>query len=98
GWTEAKAEHALTRSQPSAPARDHAAAADRGPAPTQEGESAAPGTDQEQRARARAALAERPRVVSGLEAVRHTARGVPYVMLHNPATHTYLRLEPSDYE
>jgi putative peptide zinc metalloprotease protein len=42
---------------------------------------------------------ERPRAVDGIEAAHQTTRGgEPYVVIHNPATHTYLKLEPEEFE
>jgi CRP-like cAMP-binding protein len=53
----------------------------------------------DQLAQAASPLADRPRVVPGLEIARHTTRdGEPYIVLRNPAAATYLKVEPYEYD
>jgi CRP-like cAMP-binding protein len=41
---------------------------------------------------------ECPRLVAGTEAAHHTTRaGAPYVVIHNPAARTYLKLDPREH-
>ena len=50
-------------------------------------------------ARALSPVEERPRVVAGLESATYSSRsGTPYVVIHNPARHTYARLDPREFE
>src|SRR5205823_12088227 len=50
-------------------------------------------------ARALSPVEARPQVVAGIEAVQHQTRaGRPYVLIHNPAAHTYLRLDPREFD
>ncbi|MDQ3810003.1 MAG: M50 family metallopeptidase [Chloroflexota bacterium] len=42
---------------------------------------------------------ERPRLAPGLEWARYTTRaGTPYVVVHNPATQAYARLDPREFD
>lgn len=44
-------------------------------------------------------IEERPVVIDGIESARFTTRsGDPYVVVHNPAAGTYLKLDPREYE
>ncbi|GAC1320928.1 MAG: hypothetical protein NVSMB2_17250 [Chloroflexota bacterium] len=50
-------------------------------------------------ARALSPVEDRPVVVPGLESARYTTRsGAAYVVVHNPAAHTYARLDPREFE
>ncbi|MBI4493512.1 MAG: cyclic nucleotide-binding domain-containing protein [Chloroflexi bacterium] len=44
-------------------------------------------------------IEEQPRVVAGLEVSHQATRaGVPYVVVHNPAANTYLKLDPREFD
>lgn len=49
--------------------------------------------------RALSPVEQRPRVAVEVEAAQFTTRsGTPYVVIHNPVDHTYLKLDPREYE
>jgi putative peptide zinc metalloprotease protein len=53
----------------------------------------------EQLARAVSPVEDRPRVASGIESARFTARsGAEYVVVHNRAARAYVRLDPREFE
>jgi putative peptide zinc metalloprotease protein len=44
-------------------------------------------------------IEDRPRLVRNVEAAHHTTRtGVPYVVIHNPAARSYLKLDPREHD
>lgn len=44
-------------------------------------------------------IEERPRLAAGLESAHHRTRGgASYVVLHNPAVHTYLKLDEEEFD
>ncbi|GAC1614022.1 MAG: hypothetical protein NVS9B1_23110 [Candidatus Dormibacteraceae bacterium] len=44
-------------------------------------------------------IEERPRLAAGLESVHHKTRGgASYVVVHNPAVHTYLKLDEEEFD
>jgi hypothetical protein len=50
-------------------------------------------------ARALSPVEDRPRVASDLESAAYTTRsGAEYVVVHNPCTRTYARLDPREFE
>src|SRR5262249_61100164 len=50
-------------------------------------------------AQALSPIEERPRIAHTIESAHHRARdGSRYVVIHNTTAHTYLRLEPTEFE